>query len=356
MGLWIAGASLLSGVLASRGGDRNADAIAEGSREAAAFQNRALDTSVALARPRLEVGNSALGQLASLFGLKQPSELNFDGPGGLGGARSLYGDGDTPLTAEGITQAYRDILGRDPDQGGLQFYLTRGTRRGGTEGFLGLGGQEGERSSFTFNEIAAAHRGSSEYAQRLSEGTLPPSESPGAGSVNYTGSGISDPNAKSLSLGEQENTAGPNPSVDLQSLVENNRIIQFNRQQGEKAIDRGAAARGLNQSGGTLQDLAEFNQDLSAQGAQQFVLNPLFKLAGFAESAGTQLNNSVRGTNNNLSNLAVGAADARGSAFQNSANIFGNTVSDVAGAFSVNRRRRRAGSDLDALLDQGGIF
>jgi C4-dicarboxylate transporter len=120
-------------------------------------------------------------------------------------------------------------------------------------------------------------------------------------------------------------------------MVANNPLIQFQQQQGEQAIARGAAARGLNQSGGTLKDLSRFNQGLASTGIQNFVLNPLFQLAGFGPQAAAQAGGAIGNNANNLSNITMGAGNARASAFQNAGNIVGNLGSDLANLAMLRR-------------------
>lgn len=56
--------------------------------------------------------------------------------------------------------------------------------------------------------------------------------------------------------------------TDLNAPIEADAGFQFRQQQGEQAINRSAAARGGRLGGGTLQALAQFNQGLASQEAQ----------------------------------------------------------------------------------------
>ena len=307
------GGAVLGAGASIYGSNKAAGAEKDAARAGAAFQNRALDTQLALSRPQLEVGNSALGVLAQLFGLDAPSKLDFDG---LGSGASATQNGlatDRPATGAELNQLYRDILGREADPGGLQYYLQNG---------------------FSPADFANATRGSAEYRQKFEAGTLPRSET--------------DPNFQQ----EQQQAAQQQPgqSVDFDSLVSNNPLIRFQRQQGEQSINRNLAARGLNQSGGGLKDLTQFNSDLTGAGIQQFVLNPLFQLAGFGPQAAAQAGGAVSSTSNNLSNLALQSGQARSSAFQNQGNILGNLATDIGGAFAnrntrINNPRTPVGSN-----------
>lgn len=324
----IAGAGLLSSVIGSR---RQADAIEGGNDSAIALQNRALDTSIELARPQLEVGNQALGVLAQLYGLQPPTPINFDG----NTAHPLYGDGNVPLSEEGIKQAYRDVLGREADRGGLQHYLTRGPKTppksnfdrfnsssvgnvagtllgGSTGGFIGgfLGGRDNrKRRSVTFNEFLEATKTTDEYKQRVARGDI-------SEGTDF----LSPPQ-------QQQQQQQP---IDLNSLVNGNPLIQFTRQQGERDLSRLAAARGINQSSDTLENLLQFNNDVSRAGVQDLVVNPLFQLAGFGPQASNQLNQSTQAGLSNIGQLNRDTANARGSSFANIGNTVGNGLVDFA--------------------------
>ena len=265
-----AGASLF-------GANKSADAIEDASDAATQLQREAFQTQLGLAKPGIQVGNSALDQLAQIFGLQRPDPVDFNQ---LGGAAT-----NQPLSPQRVNELFQQEFGRQADPEALQFYSS---------------GEFSERD--LLNEI----RNSAEFRTRADAGTLPVQGQQTTGTAPTTG------------------------TLDLESLVANNPLIKFNREQGELAINRGAAARGLNASGGTLQDLSRFNQDLSGAGIQQFALNPLFQLAGFGNQASGQLSTQAGNSGNNQSQLALTAGEARGSAFQNAGNTIGNALSDFA--------------------------
>ena len=310
---WGAVAGAVIGAGASiYGSNKASKAIEKGGDAATAFQSRAFDTQLDIARPQLEVGNSALGVLAQLFGLDAPSRIDFDNLGGTN--RNGYADDRNATPAE-ITQIYRDVLGRDPDPGGLQYYTQGG---------------------FTPAQVADAHRGSAEYRTLSEQGRLPESET----------------NPQS----QQQNQGVPGQGANLDELVANNPLIRFQREQGEQAIARGAAARGLNQSGGTLKDLTQFSSDLTGAGVQQFVLNPLFQLAGFGQQQGAQLSNAAGAQGTNLGNIALGQADARASAFQNQGNTLGNLAAGLPSQFNTRTNNPNQGATAFGQNPTGGTF
>jgi len=91
----------------------------------------------------------------------------------------------------------------------------------------------------------------------------------------------------------------------------------FTQQQGELGIERGANARGLNLSGGTLKDLTAFNSGLASQQYGNY-FQRLMGLAGIGQNA-TNTNANLVGTNANL---------VTGNASNNTAgaNAIGNTM------------------------------
>ena len=285
---WVAvavgGGALIGAGASIYGANKNADAIGDGADQAAAFQNRALDASIALSRPQLEVGNSALGVLASLYGLAAPSQIDFDN---LGGKVGLYKPGS------GLSQQQQGVINSFVD----------------SFGFNPLNSPE--QAANVSTDDFASNRHFSDYAAFQAAFGYDPLSRDGNPYLDQT-------------LQTPTEAAQQTDSVDLQSLINDNPIIQFQRQQGEQTLDRAAAARGLSQSGGALKDLLQFNNDVTAQGAQQFVLNPLFELAGFGQRATAGASSAFQNTGNNLSNLAFQSADARGSAYQNAGNSIAN--------------------------------
>lgn len=102
---------------------------------------------------------------------------------------------------------------------------------------------------------------------------------------------------------------------------------QFAQQQGELGIERGANARGLNLSGGTLRDLATFNSGLASQ---QYG-NYFSRLMGLSQLGANAAGNFASNNTNiasGLGNLATGQANANNS----SAATIGSTMQGVGQA------------------------
>jgi hypothetical protein len=286
------GSQLIGGASSIIGGKKAADASVEAAQIAAQQQRESLETALKLGRPQMEVGQSALATLAGLFGLQAPTPIDFDNlTGGTFGELSVTDSlvrgktVDLPrtggLSRHQVIKGFREFAGREPTETELEYY------------------DDGKRADQFFDNFVRPVLVRQEQERQKA--------APAGG-----GGAAGTPDVSSLT-----------------DLITNNPGIQFVRDQGERAISRAAAARGLNQSGGTLEDLTEFNSGLASTNFQNLVLNPLFQLAGFGNQqtqAGQQL---VTGTGTNLANLALNAGNARASSFQNAGNTVGNTFGDL---------------------------
>jgi hypothetical protein len=114
-------------------------------------------------------------------------------------------------------------------------------------------------------------------------------------------------------LGQLTGSAGSQP--DFSSFY-NSPDYQFAQQQGEQGIERGANARGMNLSGGTLRDLSSFNSGLATQ---QYG-NYYSRLMGLSQMG----QNAASG----LGNLAVGQATNA----TNASGQIGNTIQGIGQA------------------------
>jgi hypothetical protein len=110
----------------------------------------------------------------------------------------------------------------------------------------------------------------------------------------------------------------------------------FAQQQGELGIERGANARGLNLSGGTLKDLASFNSGLASQQYGNY-FNRLMGLANIGQTA--------TGTNANL--VTGNATNNTAGAGQIGNTIMGQGQAQASGAVGVaNAASGAAGNSL----------
>jgi hypothetical protein len=113
----------------------------------------------------------------------------------------------------------------------------------------------------------------------------------------------------------------------------------FRMQEGQKALERSAAARGGLQSGGTMKALAQYGQNFASNEYNNAYnrfnadrdrrFGRLSSIAGVGQTANAS--NSAAGQNyaNNVGSNTMGAANAAGAAGIASANAWGNTLSGL---------------------------
>lgn len=100
----------------------------------------------------------------------------------------------------------------------------------------------------------------------------------------------------------------------LQSALENYPGYQFQLNQGQQALDRSAASRGLLLSGAQLKDSQAFGQGVAQSSALQPFLGQLDNLASLGENAGAITGNAGSNASNGIASdlLAGGQAQAAG--------------------------------------------
>jgi len=110
----------------------------------------------------------------------------------------------------------------------------------------------------------------------------------------------------------------------------------FRLQEGMKALDRTAAARGGLLSGSTLKGAQRYGQDLASQeftnafnryqAERQARLNPLQSLAGMAQTSANTLTGAAGQLGQNIGANIVGAGNARASGYMGQANALSNAL------------------------------
>lgn len=133
---------------------------------------------------------------------------------------------------------------------------------------------------------------------------------------------------------------------------------QFRMQEGQKAIERSAAARGGLMGGGTMKALTRFGQD---QGAQEYQnaysrfnndqttrFNRLASISGVGQTANAQNQQAGMNYGNNVSENQIGFGNAQAAAYIGDANrnagMFNNLMQ--AGATAVKASDRRLKRDI----------
>jgi hypothetical protein len=116
----------------------------------------------------------------------------------------------------------------------------------------------------------------------------------------------------------------------------------FRMQEGQKALERSAAARGGLQSGGTLKSLARYGQDYASNEFNNAYnrfnndrsnrFNRLSSLAGVGQTANTQIGAAGQNYANQFGQNTMGAANAAGAAGIAGANAWGGALQGIGGA------------------------
>lgn len=118
----------------------------------------------------------------------------------------------------------------------------------------------------------------------------------------------------------------------------------FRMAEGQKALERSAAARGGLQSGGTLKALSRYGQDYASNEFQNAYnrfnadrdrrFNRLSSLAGIGQTATSQLGAAGQNYASSAGQNIIGAGNAGAAGQIASANAWGNAMSGVGNAFS----------------------
>jgi len=107
---------------------------------------------------------------------------------------------------------------------------------------------------------------------------------------------------------------------------------QFALDQGGRAVDRSAAARGNLNSGNTLLAQQRFGQGLATQNLNNY-RNSLFQQLGVGQQAANQNTNATTGIAGNISNMAIGAGDSRASGITAQGNALTNGIDQLGHLF-----------------------
>jgi len=310
-------ATAAGGVAQGMAAKSAADSQAEAASNANDTERYIYDNNVALTEPARAIGNNALSALAFESGL---------GPAPTFGGTAPYQIQEitTPGTAAG--SAYNPYAG--PQGGGV--YAGDGLN-------LGESRQTGQAAQGSTSYVVNGQTfGTREEAQSYLDGL------PQQGGTQYQGVNLPDPN---LDLSTSAFEASPG--------------YQFRLDEGNKALERMASARGMRFSGAAAKDAMRFGQGIGSQEYGNFVgretdqfnrsygvgqdkLNALRGLSGVGQTA-TQAqiqagNNYASGTSNNLFNMgqaqaqgAIGTGNAISGGINSLSNIYGMAQSGYLG-------------------------
>lgn len=295
-----AGGAILGGVISSHGASSAADTQANAANNATDLQQKMFEQGRADLLPWQQAGGASLRELMWEMGLDPNSASGFPGatPAGQPGA----GAGGQPGAPGSPTPM--PVIGGGGDPNGLHAVgaslgVPAGSGGTGSGGFLKMQGGLGSifgggGGGFNIGNILTGDVPGGVGLRDIAAGNLTPSTTfgpPSAGAI----SGVSLPSASSppapnpITSGSAATSpfvGDPNTRGQLVRPFDLNSFqadpgYKFRLEQGQKAIDAGAAARGNFMSPSTLQELGQFSQD----------------------SASSEFNNAYNRYNQNLSNI-----------------------------------------------------
>jgi len=165
--------------------------------------------------------------------------------------------------------------------------------------------------------------------------------SSGAGDAADTQAGSADAAIREQRLAREEarrelrpfTRLGTEIAPGLLDFVREGPETELERTRGFEDIQRSAAAGGKLRSGGTLESLTTFNNQLNARNrGQRF--NELFNLATLGSNAAAGQATATQNFAGNISDMTIGRGDAVAAGQVGRANAAGSTISDLARIFA----------------------
>lgn len=335
--LGLMGASILGSLIQGRSASKAADAQADAARQANETERYIFDRSVDLTEPQRVMGQNALSALGYEAGIAPLPTFGSAQAGN--GANALSGG----LSIEEI-----------PGQNGGGLTFTGGNVGDGQTAYLnGRVVATGVNNQAEIDRLTAMYGGQGAGGFKVGDQTFSTREEAQA---YIDGQPMADAPQGGI---EYQPIAFPDaPDTSLEAF-EASPGYQFRVDEGMKAIERAASARGLRLSGGALKDAARFNQGIGADeygafygrkqgefgrdyGVAMDKRNLLSGLAGIGQQA-TQSqigagNQYAAGTSANLANKGnalaggyLGQAGAVTSGINNLSNIYGMGMSGYLG-------------------------
>lgn len=111
---------------------------------------------------------------------------------------------------------------------------------------------------------------------------------------------------------------------------------QFTQDEGTKAAERSASARGLLGSGAALKAVDRFSAGLADQTYNNYV-GQLQSIAGLGQSATGSTAQAGQNASNNISQAYLQAGNARASSYANIGSAINGTVNNLAGAYAYGQ-------------------
>jgi hypothetical protein len=136
----------------------------------------------------------------------------------------------------------------------------------------------------------------------------------------------------------------------------------FRLNEGVKALDRSAAARGGLLGGNQLRGVTQFGQDYATneyqnafnryQAERQARLNPLQSLAGQAQTSANTLTNAAGNLGSVLGESAINAGNARASGYIGSSNAISNAIGQGANYYMGNQAMKNQQNQFDTFMNR----
>jgi hypothetical protein len=292
----------------------------------------------------------------------------------------LYGDGNVPLTAEGIQQAYRDVLGRElggvdgtADKGALDHWLTQGPKappksdllrglEGGYSvgtgsldwsdplgGFGALGSDDRKRRAVTFNEfVDRVLKNGKEYKERVASGELP-------AWTQERRDAIFNPQPEAPAAGDPG--GGGNAAAqgdDRYGGFYASPGYQFRMDESNKAVDRNSAARGRYQSGARDKALTRYSQGVASDEFNNY-MNRLAAASGLGQTATAQTGQFGMNAAANAGNAVMARGNAQAAGQMGMANTLNNAANNYMQyqQWTGNPNQGRQISDVEKMYGGG---
>lgn len=308
---WAVVAAVAGAGISAYASGEAADTQADAAKDATALQKYIFDQQTALQQPWLQAGGAGLNKLSYMLGLS---------PVGFGGGAS--GGGSGLPTMESPEQIRRRLV---------QQYTTQNTTYA-PGGFLsaeeGGGATPGAPiTNSVIDEQALSKAIAAEQAKQKA--------------------------AYDAALGKAQQTAGNDPlygslldKFDMEDF-EADPGYKFRMQEGQKALERSAAARGGLLSGRAIKDTLRFGQGLGAQeyGAafDRFnvqntnTFNRLASISGVGQTAANQTGAAAGQYGMNAANNIIGAGNAQAAGMVGGANAINNGISQGYSMYQGNQ-------------------
>ncbi len=305
--------SVLAGRSSSSAARDAAQTQAQASDRAAQVQRDNFTDTMNMLRPRIQAGDTAIGQMMFELGLSpQPGIPGINVPASSGGFNfggqaggGVGAGGGTAFGGNAYSPAYGGAQGLYGMAGGAP-----GDGNGAAMGAYQMGGPMNTIGGGGGNAAALPPGVRASLAQSAANG----------GNVQVQDTqGVTDPNAADPAdpYGRFRNTPG----------------YQFQLAEGLRSIDNSAASRGGLLRGSTLARLQEYGQGLADQTYGNY-FNRLASLAGMGQTATGTAASLGSNTANNISGLISGAGDARASSYLTQGAIGANTIGSIGGGIA----------------------